>query len=196
MSEQRISELEKEIEQMKNEVTYYKELYLEEKNRKDILEEKLKQVKGVAHKGINGAKDIFSVTKNVFGKAKVSLKDEWDKQKMNNENIEYETTDLGNISISKNALKEEKNELDRTKQFETLKNLEDISPLLPYLIKEDPVTLSVIVSHMNPNQASTLIDSLDKEKAVDVAKSLASVDNINSEVIKKIEKYIEKKINQ
>lgn len=73
--------LEQENKELRKELEHYKNLYAAEREKKIDMEEKLELAKETARKGLDASKDIFKVTKSVFGKAKDSLKEEWDKQR-------------------------------------------------------------------------------------------------------------------
>ena len=73
----------------------------------------------MAKKGIDVSKDIFKVTKNVFGKAKESFKEEWDKNRFSDEKIHLDKTELGDVYSNEDVVKKateiesEKNDNDK-----------------------------------------------------------------------------------
>lgn len=107
MSEQeRIQELEKQVEKLQEDVIFYKDLYEKEKQKKVDLDEKVAQVKDVTKKGIDVSKDIFKVTKNVFGKAKETFKEEWDKNRFADEKAEDQKVQWDKLDAEADARKE------------------------------------------------------------------------------------------
>jgi hypothetical protein len=94
--ENRIEELEDMNKELKSNVEKYKRLYYQEKEKKNEIEEKLELAKGAAKKGLHISKDVFQVTKNVFGKAKSSFKEEWEKQRVSEEQKESNKKDKEN----------------------------------------------------------------------------------------------------
>lgn len=80
-----MEELLKENAALQEQLDMYKELYNKEKESKLVVEKKLEQAKLVARKGMETSKDVLQVTKNIFGKAKDSFKEEWAKQRSQEE---------------------------------------------------------------------------------------------------------------
>lgn len=81
-----VEDLQKENAALQEELNMYKELYSKEKESKLAVEKKLEQAKLVARKGVETSKDVFQVTRSIFGKAKDSFKEEWAKQRKHEEN--------------------------------------------------------------------------------------------------------------
>lgn len=82
------------------------------------------------------------------------------------------------------------------KPFDSLKRIRDVAPLLTFLQYEDPQTIAVIVSHMKPSQAGELLESLPEAKRVEVGLCVAKMEQTNSEVLNKVERFLNKKIEQ
>src|SRR5207302_652041 len=51
---------------------------------------------------------------------------------------------------------------------------------------EHPQTIAVVLSHLNPTQAASLLESLPQQLRSDVAVRMASLDQISTEIIQKI----------
>ena len=63
----------------------------------------------------------------------------------------------------------------------------DVNLLSSYLNKENPQTVSLIVSKLDPDFASKLFETLDEDLACEVLKRLSSLNPVSTEVISKLE---------
>lgn len=70
----------------------------------------------------------------------------------------------------------------------------DASQLLNFIQDEHPQTIALILSYLSPNQASTIISSLGPDKQADVARRIAQMDRTSPDVIKEVEKVLERKL--
>jgi flagellar motor switch protein FliG len=70
----------------------------------------------------------------------------------------------------------------------------DASQLLNFIQDEHPQTIALILSYLSPSQASTIISSLAPDKQADVAKRIAQMDRTSPDVIKEVEKILERKL--
>jgi flagellar motor switch protein FliG len=70
----------------------------------------------------------------------------------------------------------------------------DASQLLNFIQDEHPQTIALILSYLAPSQASTIISSLAPDKQADVAKRIAQMDRTSPDVIKEVEKVLERKL--
>ncbi|TAH67486.1 MAG: flagellar motor switch protein FliG [Anaerolineaceae bacterium] len=70
----------------------------------------------------------------------------------------------------------------------------DASQLLNFIQDEHPQTIALILSYLSSNQASTIISSLAPDKQSDVAKRIAMMDRTSPDVIKEVEKVLERKL--
>lgn len=70
----------------------------------------------------------------------------------------------------------------------------DASQLLNFIQDEHPQTIALILSYLSSNQASTIISSLTPDKQADVAKRIATMDRTSPDVIKEVEKILERKL--
>ncbi len=70
----------------------------------------------------------------------------------------------------------------------------DASQLLNFIQDEHPQTIALILSYLSSNQASVIISSLPPDKQADVAKRIAMMDRTSPDVIKSIEKVLERKL--
>ena len=70
----------------------------------------------------------------------------------------------------------------------------DASQLLNFIQDEHPQTIALILSYLSPQQASTIIAGLTPDKQADVAKRIAQMDRTTPDVIKEVERVLEKKL--
>jgi flagellar motor switch protein FliG len=70
----------------------------------------------------------------------------------------------------------------------------DASQLLNFIQDEHPQTIALILSYLSPGQASTIISSLAPDKQADVAKRIAQMDRTSPDVIKEVERILERKL--
>lgn len=70
----------------------------------------------------------------------------------------------------------------------------DATQLLNFIQDEHPQTIALILSYLSPLQASTIISSLAPDKQADVAKRIAQMDRTSPDVIKEVEKVLERKL--
>lgn len=70
----------------------------------------------------------------------------------------------------------------------------DPSQLLNFIQNEHPQAIALILSYLPPAQAASVITSLSVEKQSDVAKRIAQMDRTSPDIIKEVEKVLEKKL--
>ncbi len=71
----------------------------------------------------------------------------------------------------------------------------DPSQLLNFIQDEHPQTIALILSYLPPGQSSMVVSSLPPEKQADVAKRIAQMDRTSPDVIKQVEKVLERKLS-
>lgn len=71
----------------------------------------------------------------------------------------------------------------------------DYKNTLAILQNESPQTIALVLSYVNPDQASAVLSELPREKRVDVVERIARMDNTSPDVIKAIEATLEKKFS-
>ena len=71
----------------------------------------------------------------------------------------------------------------------------DPSQLLNFIQDEHPQTIAMILSYLSPGQASMILGALDPDKQADVAKRIATMDRTSPEVIKEVERVLERKLS-
>lgn len=67
--------------------------------------------------------------------------------------------------------------------------------LLNFIKDEHPQTMALILTYLHPEQASIILASLPPEQQADVSRRIAIIDRISPDVIKEIEKVLEKKVS-
>lgn len=82
----------------------------------------------------------------------------------------------------------------KVKAFDFIKKIEP-QYLLGFLQNEHAQTVAVILSYANVEQAAQIIALLQKDKQLDVIERMATLDSISPEIIKDIEKSLEKKLS-
>ncbi len=70
----------------------------------------------------------------------------------------------------------------------------DASQLLNFIQDEHPQTIALILSYLPASQAAAVVGALAPEKQADVAKRIATMDRTSPDVIKEVEKVLEKKL--
>ncbi|NLK20756.1 MAG: flagellar motor switch protein FliG [Epulopiscium sp.] len=71
----------------------------------------------------------------------------------------------------------------------------DASQLLNFIQNEHPQAIALILSYLKPSQASIVLASLPQEKQADVARRIALMDRTSPDIIKEVERVLEKKLS-
>ncbi len=71
----------------------------------------------------------------------------------------------------------------------------DPSQLLNFIQNEHPQTIALILSYLKPQQSSIVLSALPQDKQADVARRIATMDRTSPEVIKEVERVLEKKLS-
>ncbi len=71
----------------------------------------------------------------------------------------------------------------------------DPSQLLNFIQKEHPQTIALILAYLKPQQASIVMAALPQDKQADVARRIATMDRTSPEVIKEVERILEKNLS-
>ena len=82
----------------------------------------------------------------------------------------------------------------QVRPFEFIRKTEP-SQVLNFIQDEHPQTIAMILSYLSPGQASMILGALDPEKQADVAKRIAMMDRTSPEVIKEVERVLERKLS-
>ncbi|MBQ3545056.1 MAG: flagellar motor switch protein FliG [Lachnospiraceae bacterium] len=70
----------------------------------------------------------------------------------------------------------------------------DASQLLNFIQDEHPQTIALILAYLPAGQASTIISSLPADKQADVARRIAQMDRTSPDIIKEVERILERKL--
>lgn len=71
----------------------------------------------------------------------------------------------------------------------------DPSQVINFIQKEHPQTIALILAYLKPQQAAAIISSLPQDKQADVARRIATMDRTSPEVIKEVERILEKNLS-
>jgi len=71
----------------------------------------------------------------------------------------------------------------------------DPSQLLNFIQGEHPQTIALILAYLKPHQASVVLSALPQDKQADVARRIATMDRTSPDVIKEVERILEKKLS-
>ncbi|WP_028243878.1 flagellar motor switch protein FliG [Pseudobutyrivibrio ruminis] len=82
----------------------------------------------------------------------------------------------------------------QVRPFEFIRKTEP-SQVLNFIQEEHPQTIAMILSYLSAGQASLIIGALPPEKQADVAKRIAMMDRTSPEVIKEVERVLERKLS-
>jgi len=70
----------------------------------------------------------------------------------------------------------------------------DPSQLLNFIQDEHPQTIALILAYLSPHQSAQIVSSLPLEKQADVARRIAKMDRTSPDVIKEVERVLERKL--
>ncbi|HBZ52356.1 MAG TPA: flagellar motor switch protein FliG, partial [Eubacterium sp.] len=82
----------------------------------------------------------------------------------------------------------------QVKPFEFVRKA-DPAQLLNFIQDEHPQTIALILSYLPASQSSQVVSALPPEKQADVAKRIALMDRTSPDVIKEVEKILERKLS-
>ncbi|HHW67351.1 MAG TPA: flagellar motor switch protein FliG [Epulopiscium sp.] len=71
----------------------------------------------------------------------------------------------------------------------------DASQLLNFIQNEHPQAIALILAYLKPTQAATVLAALPQEKQADVARRIALMDRTSPDIIKEVERVLEKKLS-
>jgi len=71
----------------------------------------------------------------------------------------------------------------------------DPANLFNFIQQEHPQTIALILAHLDPQKASMLLSQLPEEKQSDVAKRIAKMDRTSPDVLRDVERVLEKKLS-
>jgi len=82
----------------------------------------------------------------------------------------------------------------QVRPFEFIRKI-DASQILNFIQEEHPQTIALILSYLSTGQASSIIAQLPQDKQADVAKRIAQMDRTSPDVIKEVERVLERKLS-
>ena len=82
----------------------------------------------------------------------------------------------------------------QVRPFEFIRKI-DASQILNFIQEEHPQTIALILSYLSTNQSSSIISQLPQDKQADVAKRIAQMDRNSPDVIKEVERVLERKLS-
>jgi flagellar motor switch protein FliG len=71
----------------------------------------------------------------------------------------------------------------------------DANQILNFIQEEHPQTIALILSYLRPDQAAQVLAQLPSDKQAGVARRIANMDRTSPEVVKEVEKALEKKLS-
>lgn len=71
----------------------------------------------------------------------------------------------------------------------------DASQVFSFIQGEHPQTIALVIAHLQPEQGAMILSSLTPELQVEVAKRIAVMDRTSPEVIKEVERVLERKLS-
>jgi flagellar motor switch protein FliG len=71
----------------------------------------------------------------------------------------------------------------------------DPSQILNFIQGEHPQTIALILAYLKPQQAASIISALPQDKQADVARRIAVMDRTSPDIIKEIERVLERKLS-
>jgi flagellar motor switch protein FliG len=71
----------------------------------------------------------------------------------------------------------------------------DPAHLLNFIQQEHPQTIALILAYLEPNKASIILQNLPHEAQSDVARRIATMDRTSPEVLREVERVLEKKLS-
>ncbi|MBR1616425.1 MAG: flagellar motor switch protein FliG [Treponema sp.] len=71
----------------------------------------------------------------------------------------------------------------------------DPTHLINFIQQEHPQTIALILAYLEPNKASVILQSLSEDTQAEVAKRLANMDRTSPDVLREVERVLEKKLS-
>lgn len=72
---------------------------------------------------------------------------------------------------------------------------QDPSQLMNFIQNEHPQTIALILSYLDPNKAAQILSSLNHQIQADVARRIAKMDRTSPEVLREVERVLERKLS-
>lgn len=82
----------------------------------------------------------------------------------------------------------------QVRPFEFVRKADPVQ-LLNFIQKEHPQTIALILAYLKPQQAAVVLAALPQDKQADVARRIAVMDRTSPEIIKEVERILEKNLS-
>ena len=82
----------------------------------------------------------------------------------------------------------------KTRPFDFIRRT-DPAHLLNFIQQEHPQTIALILAYLDPQKASLILGQLSEDRQSDVARRIATMDRTSPEVIREVERVLEKKLS-
>lgn len=82
----------------------------------------------------------------------------------------------------------------QVKPFDVVRTMEP-DQVFNFIQSEHPQTIALILAHLSPNQASQILPALPIGIQADVARRIAQMERISPEIVREVEKVLEKKLS-
>jgi len=105
--------------------------------------------------------------------------------------------DLLNKNSDTKKQPEKSGDIQKEKTYKPFENINSVDPahLLNFIQQEHPQIIALILSHMEPNKASIILQNLPNETQSDVSWRIATMDRVSHEITRVIERVVEKKLS-
>jgi flagellar motor switch protein FliG len=107
-------------------------------------------------------------------------------------------SDLQKMLSDKEKLSEKKDEYindERVNKPFDYANRVDREHLLTFIQQEHPQIIALVLAHLKPYKASVILQNLPQDMQSDVARRIATMDRASPEIIREIERVLEKKLS-
>ncbi len=82
----------------------------------------------------------------------------------------------------------------KARPFEFIRSFDSVH-LMNFLVQEHPQTIALILAYLPPTKAAETMAQLPEEKQADVAKRIATMERTSPEVLREVERVLEKKLS-
>lgn len=109
-------------------------------------------------------------------------------------NIRFTDVPVPECSRSKTDLSESPSEdISHRQPFDFIRRVVPLR-LLNIIQQEHPQVIALVLSYLEPNKASVILENLPEEKQSDVARRIATMDRTSPEILREIERVLERKL--
>jgi flagellar motor switch protein FliG len=103
---------------------------------------------------------------------------------------------LGRFSDSEKPSKLKDDNIQETRVFKPFDYIKSVGPdhLLLFIKQEHPQVIALVLAHLEPDKASVILRQLPGEIQSDVSRRIATLDRLSPEIVREIERVLEKKL--